>query len=58
MTTTVTVTPEQVRAARIGCQALRSAGLEDEIDPLVERMANATEHRRDADPDEETRWPP
>ena len=55
MTTTVTVTPEQVRAARIECQALRSADLEGEIDPLVERMANATEHRRDADPDEETR---
>jgi hypothetical protein len=55
MTTTVTVTREQVRAARIECQALRSAGLEDEIDPLVERMANATEHRRDADPDEENR---
>ena len=37
---TITVTPEQVRAAQIEVAAFRSAGLEP--DPLVVKMANAT----------------
>jgi hypothetical protein len=40
----ITVTPEQVWAARIEVQAFRSAGLEP--DPLVVRMAQATARGR------------
>jgi hypothetical protein len=43
----ITVTPEQVRAACIEVTAFRSAGLEP--DPLVVRPADATVRDRSAD---------